>query len=281
MALRILQLRPISAEWRTKMKKITGVIALAAALGASAGALAQDTAPKPTIVLVHGAFADSSGWNDVITILEMDGYRTIAAPNQLRAVASDAANVSAVVKSIVGLVVLVGHSFGGMVITEAANGNENVKALVYVAAFMPDTGDSANSLLAKFPGTMINSVVAPVPLADGGVDLYIRPDLFHDVFAADIPEKRTHLMAVTQRPVTLADADEAARDPAWKDLPSYVIYGVEDRIIPAALVRFMADRAHAVEAVGIKGAPHALMVSRPREVASMIEKAAASIARVN
>ena len=195
------------------MKKTIGVVAFAAALGASAGALAQDAAPKPTIVLVHGAFADSSGWNDVITILEKDGYRTIAPPNQLRSVAGDAANVSAVVKSIAGPVVLVGHSFGGMVITGAANGNPNVKALVYVAGFMPDTGDSANSLVAKFPGSMIGKVVAPVPLADGGVDLYIRPDLFHDVFAADIPEERTHLMAVTQRPLALADADGAAGDP--------------------------------------------------------------------
>lgn len=261
------------------MQKTGGALALVAALAASGSAMAADAAAKPTIVLVHGAFADSSSWNDVIAILERDGYRTVAAPNELRSIAGDAANVSAVVKSIAGQVVLVGHSFGGMVITGAANGNDNVKSLVYVAGFMPDAGESANGLVAKFPGSMINDVVAPVPLADGGLDLYIRPDRFHDVFAADIPEARTQLMAVTQRPVTLADADGAAGEPAWKAVPSYVIYGVEDRIIPAALVRFMAERAGAVKTVGIEGAPHALMLSYPAEVAAMIEEAAAAETR--
>jgi pimeloyl-ACP methyl ester carboxylesterase len=263
---------------KIKMLKTIGAIALAATLGASAAAAQEPT--KPTIVLVHGAFADSSSWNDVIPILEKDGYHVIAAANPLRTISSDAASVSAVVKSVQGPVVLVGHSFGGMVISQAANGNDNVKALVYVAAFMADKGESANSLAAKFPGSMIAGAVAPVPLADGGVDLYIRPDRFHDVFAATVPEARTDLMAITQRPLAAADADEPAGAPAWKTLPSYVIYGVEDRIIPAALVRFMAERAKAVKTIGVKGAPHAVMVSNPAEVASMVEEAAGAPARV-
>lgn len=249
--------------------------ALAALLfsGASAAQAAGDTA-KPTVVLVHGAFADSSGWNGVIERLESDGYPVIAAANPLRSVAGDAESVASVVRSIPGRVILVGHSYGGIVITEAAKGNANVQALVYVAGFLPDTGESALTLSVKFPGSTLGDALAPVGLPDGGTDLYIQPGKFHDQFAADVPEAQATLMAATQRPVTQDALSQPARAATWKSLPTYVIYGAEDRNIPAATMRFMADRAHARKTVAIANGSHALMVSHPGEVAELIESAA-------
>ena len=249
--------------------------ALAALLFSGAiSAQAKDETTKPTVVLVHGAFADSSGWNDVIARLENDGYTVIAAANPLRSVAGDAESVASVVRSIPGGVVLVGHSYGGVVITEAAKGNANVKALVYVAGFLPDTGESALSLSAKFPGSTLGDALAPVGLPGGGTDLYIQPAKFHAQFAADVPAAQATLMAATQRPVTQAALTDASQAATWKSLPTYVIYGAEDRNIPAATMKFMADRAHARKTVGIESGSHALMVSHPVEVADLIETAA-------
>ncbi|WP_368911785.1 alpha/beta fold hydrolase [Taklimakanibacter deserti] len=242
----------------------------------SAQAQAQDPQGKPTIVLVHGAFAETSSWNGVIAELNRRGYVAIAAANPLRSVAKDAAAISAVVQSIPGPVLLVGHSYGGPVITAAANGNSNVTALVYVAGFAPDTGESALTLSEKFPGSTLGSAITPVALPDGGRDLYIEPEKFHAQFAADVPEDEARLMAATQRPVTQAALAEAAGAAAWKTLPSYVIYGSADRNIPAAVMAFMAERAHAVKTVVIDGASHALMVSHPKEVAAFIEEAASA-----
>ena len=258
------------------MLKLTNVLAIAAALAVSGDAMARAESPsaKPTIVLVHGAFAGSSSWNAVIAKLDKDGYSAIAAANPLRGVAADAAAVSAVVRSIPGPVVLVGHSYGGAVITDAANGSANVKALVYVAAFMPDKGDSALTLASKFPGSTLASAIVPVALPDGGEDLFILRDKFRAQFAADVPESEARLMAATQRPVTEAALAEASGNPAWKKLPSYVVYGSEDRNIPAAVENFMAERAHAVRTVVIDGGSHALMVSHPDEVTALIEEAA-------
>jgi pimeloyl-ACP methyl ester carboxylesterase len=260
------------------MQNTGGALALVAVLAASGSALAQsaDPANKPTIVLVHGAFAESSSWDNVIAQLSKDGYRSIAAANPLRGVASDAASVAAVVKSIPGEVVLVGHSYGGLVITGAANGQANVKALVYVAGFTPDTGESAFTLAARFPGSTLGDALVPVALADGGTDLYIDPEKFHAQFAADVPAMQASLMAATQRPVTAAALNEPSGAAAWKSLPSYVIYGAEDRNIPAAVVNFMAERAHARKTVGVEGASHAVMISHPQEVAALIEEAASA-----
>ncbi|WP_066803011.1 alpha/beta fold hydrolase [Sphingomonas asaccharolytica] len=229
---------------------------------------------KPTIVLVHGAFAESSSWDSVVARLNKDGYRVIAAANPLRSVASDAAAVSRIVKSVDGPVVLVGHSYGGPVITEAAAGNANVTALVYVAAFAPDVGETSLSLSAKFPGSTLGASLTTVALPDGGEDLYIQTDKFRAQFAADVPAAKTALMAASQRPVTLAALGEPSRTASWKTLPSYVIYGTADRNIPAAVMKFMAVRARARDTVAIAGASHALMVSHPAEVAAMIEEAA-------
>ncbi len=249
---------------------------LSAALLLSGSALAQTraTSPKPVIVLVHGAFAESSSWDSVIARLEKDGYTVIAAANPLRGVASDAAAVSGIVKSIKGSVVLVGHSYGGPVITEAADGNANVKALVYVAGFAPETGESSLTLSSKFPGSTLGDSLKTIALPGGDEDLYIRPEKFHAQFAADVPEARAAAMAATQRPVTLSALGEPSRVASWKALPSYMIYGTADRNIPASVMKFMAERAHARKVVVVEGASHAVMVSHPGEVTALIEIAA-------
>ena len=239
-------------------------------------ARAADQPSKPTIVLVHGAFAESSSWNGVIAELNRDGYRAIAAANPLRGVSSDAASVSAVVGSIDGPVILVGHSYGGPVITEAANGNSNVKALVYVAAFAPDTGESSLTLSGQFPGSTLGDALLPVALPGGEQDLYIQPEKFHDQFAADVSVAEASVMAATQRPVTAAALTEPSGVASWKTIPSYAIYGSADRNIPPAVMEFMAQRAHSMKTVVVEGASRALMVSHPGEVAELIEAAASS-----
>lgn len=258
------------------MKKITKKLALATALTASVSMTAQPSAaqPKPTIVLVHGAFAESSSWNSVIAELGRDGYTAVAAANPLRGVASDAAAVAAIVRSISDPVVLVGHSYGGPVVTEAANDSPNVKALVYVAAFAPDRGESSLTLSAKYPGSTLGNAIVPVERPDGVRDLFIERSKFHAQFAADVSDDQASLMAATQRPVTESALAEPSGEPAWRKLPSYSIYGSEDRNIPPAVMRFMAERAHSVKTVVVDGASHALMVSHPHEVAAVIEAAA-------
>lgn len=256
------------------MRKTLGALSIITTLAAAGGAAAQPAGTKPTIVLVHGAFADSSSWNGVISRLERDGYRVIAAANPLRSVASDAAAVASVVKSAAGPVVLVGHSYGGPVITEAANNSAAVKALVYVAGFLPEPGESSQTLSGKFPGGTLGEALTPAPLPGGGTDLYIQPIKFHAQFAADLPAEQAKLMAATQRPITQAALSEASGQAAWKRLPSYVIYGSEDRNIPAATMAFMAKRANARKAVAVEGASHSVMISHPDEVAALIEQAA-------
>lgn len=249
-----------------------GALAVALPLIASARNAPR---PKPTVVLVHGAFADASSWNGVIKRLHDKGYTVIAAANELRSVKGDAAAVSSLVKSIHGPVVLVGHSYGGPVISEAASGLANVKALVYVAAFAPDVGENAAELSGRFPGSSLGSALAPpVALADGGKDLYIEQDKFHAQFAADVPAAQASLMAVGQRPVTDAALHEASTSAAWKSIPSWFIYGSADLNIPPAAQAFMAKRAHSRKTVVIEGASHVVMVSHPAEVAALIEQAA-------
>jgi len=258
-------------------RKILGRLALGAfALAMPLLASAQTTATaKPTVVLVHGAFADSSSWNGVIQRLEADGYPVIAAANELRSVASDAASVHSVLESVHGPVVLVGHSYGGSVISEAATGAGNVKALVYVAAFAPDVGENAFELSGRYPGSSLGPTLAPpVALADGGKDLYIQQDKFHAQFAADVPASQAALMAAGQRPVTDAALHEASTSAAWKTIPSWSVYGTADLNIPPAALAFMAERAHARKTVVIKDASHVVMVSHPAEVAALIEQAA-------
>jgi pimeloyl-ACP methyl ester carboxylesterase len=238
-------------------------------------ARAGGPASKPTVVLVHGAFADSSSWNVVITRLLGAGYPVVAVANPLRGVQFDASVVSGVIDSVPGNVVLVGHSYGGNVITNAATGKANVRALVYVAAFAPDSGESADELSRKMPGSTLGPTLAPpVALADGNKDLYIQQSKFHAQFAADLPADLSAQMAAGQRPITEAALKEASGAPAWKGIPSWFIYGSLDKNIPPTLQPLMARRAGAKGIVEIMGASHVVMTSHPDAVAKLIEEAA-------
>jgi pimeloyl-ACP methyl ester carboxylesterase len=253
------------------------LIALAAVMIANAPAPAQSNATKPTIVLVHGAFAESASWNSVVSRLLAKGYKVVALANPLRSVAGDAAYTASSVRSIAGPVVLVGHSYGGEVISVAAASAPNVRALVFVSGLAPDQGESASGLLAQFPGSTLGPTLAPpVTLADGGKDLYIDQVKFHAQFAADVSERESALMGATQRPIVAAAFDEPASAAAWKALPSWFIWGTLDKNIPPAAHEFMAKRAHAREAIAVKGSSHVVMISHPAEVAAMIEEAAAA-----
>lgn len=254
------------------MKTLLAGVVLAAASLAGANASAQTA--KPTIVLVHGAFADASSWNGVIRILKKDGYPVVAVANPLRSVSGDGAYVSDLVASISTPVVLVGHSYGGSVITEAARGHGNVKALVFVSAFAPEAGETAAALSAKFPGSTLGPTLAPpVKLATGGVDLYIQQQKFHAQFAADVPAVEAALMAATQRPITEAALNEKSGPPAWSGIPSWFIYGDQDKNIPPKALAFMAERARSKQTDVIRGASHVVMVSHPEPVAKLIERA--------
>jgi pimeloyl-ACP methyl ester carboxylesterase len=249
---------------------------LAAFLLFSGAAHATDVGAKPTIILVHGAFAGSSSWDGVADKLHKDGYSVVSAANPLRSVKSDADYVSDLIKSIPGPIVLVGHSYAGFVITAAVQELKNVKALVYVAAFAPETGENASALGAKYPGGTLGPTLAPpVKLSNGEQDLYIQQSKFHAQFAADVPAAKAELMATSQRPATVKSLNEnLVTAPAWKKLPSYFIYGKADKNIPAMLIEFMAKRAASKKTVGIAGASHVVMISHPSEVADLIETAA-------
>jgi pimeloyl-ACP methyl ester carboxylesterase len=235
------------------------------------------TNTKPTIVLVHGAFADSSSWNDVISTLLAHDYPVVAAANPLRGVKSDSAALTNLLTSIDGPLVLVGHSYGGMLISNAATGNAHVRALVFVAAFAPDEGESAADLAGRFPGSTLGETLAPVALPNGGADLYIRQDLFRTQFAADVPESQARRMAATQRPATELALNEPSGPPAWKTIPSWFVFGAGDKNIPPAALRFMAERAEGRAIVEIPGASHALTVSYADTVAGVILRAAQAI----
>jgi pimeloyl-ACP methyl ester carboxylesterase len=229
---------------------------------------------RPTIVLVHGAFADSSSWNAVISTLLANGYPVVAAANPLRGVASDATALASLLASIDGPVVLVGHSYGGMLISNAATGNAQVRALVFVAAFVPDKDESAAQLAGRFPGSTLGETLTPVSLADGGTDLYIQQERFHAQFAADLSESQARLMAASQRPITELALNELAGEPAWKTIPSWFIWGDGDKNIPPAALRWMAERAGGRELVEVAGASHALTISQPDAIAGAILRAA-------
>jgi pimeloyl-ACP methyl ester carboxylesterase/quercetin dioxygenase-like cupin family protein len=232
--------------------------------------------PKPTVVLVHGAFADSSSWSGVIARLQHDGYPVIAAANPLRALDNDTAYVSSLLTAIPGPVILVGHSYGGEVITNAAVGHANVKALVYMAAYAPDQGETAQALTTKFPGSQLGKALVVRPYAvtgGGGEDGYVDPAKFHDVFAADVPAATTDLMAAEQRPVSLAALQAPSGVPAWKTIPSWSLVAGADQAIPAAAEQFMAKRAGA-HTVEIKDSSHVVMISHPDKAEDLIKQAA-------
>jgi len=239
--------------------------------------MSQPQNKKPTIVLVHGAFADSSSWNDVISLLLAHDYPVVSASNPLRSLKNDAAELASLLASIEGPLVLVGHSYGGMLISNAAHGNGQVQALVFVAAFVPDEGETAAQLASRFPGSTLGETLMPVVLTDGGTDFYIQQERFHAQFAADLPGNQARLMAASQRPITELALNETSGAPAWKIIPSWFIWGDGDQNIPPAALRRMAERAGGRELVEVAGASHALAISRAELVADLILRAAQAV----
>jgi pimeloyl-ACP methyl ester carboxylesterase len=231
----------------------------------------------PTIVLVHGAFAESSSWDPVIDRLDAAGHPVVAAANPLRSLASDAEAVADVVRSVEGPVVIAAHSYGGAVMSNVPADAGEIVGLVYANGFAPDSGEHCFQLAAQFPGSQLGPETSrPVSRGDGTTDLYVATDSFHDVFCQDVPVRQAARMAVTQRPAT----QEALTEPSgerslWRDVPSYFLIGEEDRIIPPELQRWMAGRAGARHTIEVPGASHAITVSQPDATTRLILEAAA------
>jgi pimeloyl-ACP methyl ester carboxylesterase len=230
---------------------------------------------KPTIVLAHGAFADSSSWDEVVTILEGRGHRVISVAVPLRGVASDARYLSDVVRTVTGPVVLVGHSYGGAVISSTDRDAGDIRALVYVAAFAGEAGESCASLSGKFPGSTLGPTLTVVDLSTGGRDLYIDQDRYHHQFCADVTDLKAAQMAAGQRPILeSALAEPFGPDPLWKTVPSWFIWGEVDYNIPAQAHAFMAQRANARTATEVAGASHVVGITHPNRTAAVITRAA-------
>lgn len=233
------------------------------------------TEPNPTVVLVHGAFAESASWSGVVERLQDRSIDVVAVANPLRSLSGDAAYVRDVLAGISASVVLVGHSYGGMVMTQAAAGSEAVAGLVYVCAFAPAQGESALGLSGQFPGSTLGEALSAYPVTSGGNEFAIRADAFHHQFAADVSADQAAVMSATQRPVTELALTEGlpAPVPAWKSIPSWFVFGGEDLNIPVALHRFMAERAGAKATREVAGGSHALSVSQPEAVTASILEA--------
>jgi pimeloyl-ACP methyl ester carboxylesterase len=264
---------------------VAGSAALMATVGADAAAAAgtraatQGSKVKPSIVLVHGGYADSSCWNDVIQQLQGSGYTTTAGSNPLRGIPTDAPYIGSLLDSISGPVVLVAHSMGGTVITNAAAGRSNVKALVYIAAFVPDVGETQADLINKFPGSEVLPVSVPVPYTkpDGttGTDLYLSKD-GQAAFAADISTARFHLLQATQRPFDADSFIYPTTAAAWRTIPSWGLVAGRDKAIPPAAERWMYNRANFSKIVELPTSSHVAMLSHPSSVADLIQDAAKS-----
>jgi pimeloyl-ACP methyl ester carboxylesterase len=232
---------------------------------------------KPTIVLVHGAWADATGFDAEIRALQREGFRAIGFANPLRDLAADSAYLAEFLASLTGPIVLVGHSYGGNVISVAASGNDQVKALVYLNGWMCDEGESQQELLEKFEGSLVGPSIRPVPFtnADGseGADLFLDPAAFREAFASDVDQATADVMAAAQRPYAAAAFAGTPSGPlAWKTLPCWYLLGTEDKAIPPALQRFMAERANAT--IVEVPASHVSFVSQPDAANQLILQAA-------
>ena len=235
----------------------------------------------PTIVLVHGAFADASSWNGVIELLQQQGYTVIAPPNPLRGVTADSAYIASLLNQIDGPVLLVGHSYGGAVISNAATSAPNVVGLVYVAAFAPDEGENLGDVENGSKDSVLNAALVQYsyPAGPGGqtaIEFAINPARIQEAFAADLPPQVTALMAATQRPVAAAAFSDVCGPPAWKKLPSWAVVASGDKAAGADVVRSHAQRAGA-DIVEVEGS-HVIMISQPQTVTDHIVKAARSVA---
>jgi pimeloyl-ACP methyl ester carboxylesterase len=245
---------------------------------AQASAKDRSAGAKPTVVLVHGAWANGSSWNGVVARLQRDGYTVDVPPNPLRGVASDSAYLASYLKTVTGPIILAGHSYGGMVITNAATGNPAVKALVYVDAFIPAQGETLLQLAGAKPGSSLadptkafNSVPFTGP-AGPDTDLYVKPSAYRQDFGADLSVQQDAILAATQEPLAASALQEPSGPPAWKTIRSFALIGTEDMVLPPAEQVFMAARAHAA-VVKIK-ASHLGLISHPNAVAQLIERAA-------
>ncbi|MFI8193627.1 alpha/beta fold hydrolase [Streptomyces sp. NPDC085946] len=239
------------------------------------------TTSTPTVVLVHGAFADAGSWSGVIAELRRHGVPVTAPANPLRGLASDAAYIASVAARIDGPVVLVGHSYGGALITVAGTA-ENVVGLVYVAAYALEEGESLGELQGRFPLSPLAGSLRrwtyPVPGGEPAVEVTIAEDAFPAVFAADVPAGVTEVLAASQRPLAAAAFEERATAAAWRTKPSWALVAAADEAINPEVERFGAERAGAI-VVEIEGASHAVAVSRPREVADLIREAVRATGR--
>jgi pimeloyl-ACP methyl ester carboxylesterase len=230
----------------------------------------------PTIVLVHGAWADATGFDAEIRALRDRGFSVIGFANPLRDLAADARYLVETLRSLTGPIVLVGHSYGGNVMSVAAAGVEQVKALVYLNGWMCDEGESQQQLLEMFEGSLVGPSIRPVPFTapDGseGVDLYLDRDAFHEAFAADVDPETAAVMAAAQRPYAAAAfAGTPSGQLAWKTLPCWYLLGTEDKAIPPALQRYMAERANAT--IAEVPASHVSFVSQPEAAIQLILQA--------
>jgi len=240
----------------------------------------HDGAARPTVVLVHGAFADGSSWNDVIERLQADGVQVTAPANPLRGISIDSAYINSFLDQIPGPILAVGHSYGGAVITNAATNANNVVGLVYVAAFAPDEGERLIEIENDSKDSVLNTALMPLqyPTGEGeetAVEFAIDPAKFHDAFAADLPAEQSAVMAATQHPVAELAFSEPNGEPAWKNLPSWAVVSSGDKAAGADVVRSMAERAGAT-ITEVEGASHVIMVSQPQVVADVILTALAA-----
>jgi len=226
---------------------------------------------SPTIVLVHGAFADASTWRHVYDHLARDGHTVLAPPNPLRGIPNDVSYVESLIDQVDGPVVLVGHSYGGAVITVAGS-SDKVAGLVYVAGVVPDEGESVNDLQGRFPSLAMGPLVQPLELADGSVEISIDPARFPDVFGADLPADEAAFRAISQRPVAATAFDDPATAAAWRAKPSWAVFGTGDQPVAPELHRFSYDRAGS-KVTEVDGASHLVMLSQPEIVAGVIREA--------
>lgn len=266
---------------RTRVLLATGVLVVGALVGPSGASAAPNGSsrpepPHPTVVLVHGAWADSGAWNGVVAGLQHDGYTVDVFPTPLQSLSGDSAALRAFLGTIPGPVVLVGHSYGGAVVSDAATGVTNVHALVYLDAFAPDTGEAvaplagSESVLANPDPSQVFGF-APAG-SSSATELYVLPQVFVSSFANDLQPAVGRVLGATQRPVTSEALGEPSTDPAWKTIPSWYEVGTMDKVIPPVQQRFMAVRAgaHVVEAA----TSHLPMVSQPGTVVRTVESAA-------
>ena len=237
---------------------------------------------RPTVVLVHGAFADGSSWNEVIKRLQAEGVQVTAPANPLRGIAIDSAYIGSFLEQIPGPVLVVAHSYGGAVITNAATNANNVVGLVYVAAFAPDEGEPLGAIASNSKDSVVFPTLIPLqyPTGEGqetAAEFTIDPEKFHEVFAADLSVEQTALMAATQRPLSELAFSEPTGVPAWKNLPSWAVVSTGDKVVGTDAVRSMAERAGAT-ITEVEGS-HVIMMSQPQVVAEAILTALAAVSQ--